>query len=610
MTTVASALPGQFDDADEEMDFIQLMQSRLAVAATSTPVVQRHQVKLDVVPQVKAIVATKKPLQVKNTQSKPAVPQPHEDDYPEPDDDFYDSDDEYDDMEDDLTGGSISLGGARVTGMSEKKMNLSHSVSNSVTKMEHMETSKKISHTGRDDRATSEQCMDPRTRLLLFRLLSSGFLELIDGCLSTGKEANVYYAKAGGKGAALPEAAAKISEYAIKIYKTSILVFKDRDKYVSGEHRWRKGYCKSNPRKMVKVWAEKEMRNYRRLHTAGIPCPVPVVLKSHVLIMEFLGVNGWPSPRLKDANLSERRMREAYVQTVIIMRRMYQVCRLVHGDLSEYNMLWHNNEVYVIDVSQSVETDHPSALDFLRMDASNVNGFFQKAGGLSVMTTRQLFEFVTTPLEDNSPEAEMRCLDTIMNHVVKTDTEMMESSEQDRRVAAQQEAVDEAVFMSQFLPRSLNQVADYDIQKIADGDVEETYAHAVAALTGNKQVVDAVAKKSGDNSVQSILLKEQDCSNLDEQDVEAKGTVGNLIEMSEEDDDEDSDDEKSDSDDEGYVKVPRTQEELAAEKAARRLERKANKVSVRGENIERRKEKLKKKDKKRAIKKNKAKQKK
>lgn len=37
------------------------------------------------------------------------------------------------------------------------------------------------------------------------------------------------------------------------MYKTSILVFKDRDKYVSGEYRYRHGYCRSNPRKMVKV---------------------------------------------------------------------------------------------------------------------------------------------------------------------------------------------------------------------------------------------------------------------------------------------------------------------------------------------------------------------
>lgn len=50
-----------------------------------------------------------------------------------------------------------------------------------------------------------------------------------------------------------------------QVYKTSILIFKDRDKYVSGEFRFRHGYCKHNPRKMVKTWAEKEMRNLIRL---------------------------------------------------------------------------------------------------------------------------------------------------------------------------------------------------------------------------------------------------------------------------------------------------------------------------------------------------------
>ena len=629
MMSVASAaiVSGQFDDADEEDDFIQLVQFRLSVVeptvAPPSVVVDQQQQQTKQTPQLVVekkgllvVPQTKEPIRQQKTNSEPQ-PECHYSD----DEDFYE-DEQYEDMEDELTGGSVSLGGAKIGGISEKKMNLSHAVSNSVTKMEHLEHSKKISHTGRDDRATSEQCLDPRTRLLLFRLLSSGFLELIDGCLSTGKEANVYYAKAGGKGAALPEAAANVTEYAIKIYKTSILVFKDRDKYVSGEHRWRRGYCKSNPRKMVKVWAEKEMRNYRRIHTAGIPCPVPIVLKSHVLVMEFLGNNGWPSPRLKDAVLSERRMREAYVQTVMIMRRMYQRCRLVHGDLSEYNMLWHNNEVYVIDVSQSVETDHPSALDFLRMDASNVNSFFQKTGGLNVMTTRQLFEFVTTPLEDDSPEAEMACLDKIMNHVDKTEIEMTESTEQARRAAVQQESVNEAVFMSQFLPRSLNQVADYDIQKIEDGDVEETYAHAVAALTGNKQVVDAVARKSGDNSVQSILKTDKDqttepkgvhFSIIDEH--QGANLIDNDDEISDKDEcsdnsDSDDDDYDDDSDIEPYIKRARTHEELAAERESRKKERKANKLLVKGENNEKRKEKLKKKDKKRAIKKNKAKQKK
>lgn len=45
---------------------------------------------------------------------------------------------------------------------------------------------------------------------------------------------------------------------------------------------------------MVKVWAEKEMRNLKRIRAAGIPSPEPLLLRMHVLLMEFLGdKNGW-----------------------------------------------------------------------------------------------------------------------------------------------------------------------------------------------------------------------------------------------------------------------------------------------------------------------------
>ena len=94
-------------------------------------------------------------------------------------------------------------------------------------------------------------------------------LKEIHGCLSTGKEANVYHAMTE-----------KGEHRALKIYKTSILVFKDREKYMRGEHRWQ-SYCKGNPRKMVATWAEKEMRNLHRLNGAGIPAPVPLELRAH-----------------------------------------------------------------------------------------------------------------------------------------------------------------------------------------------------------------------------------------------------------------------------------------------------------------------------------------
>lgn len=499
----------------------------------------------------------------------------------------YCEDEAYDALESELfneTDGAAFSHSHRTSSGNGITLNMSHKVNNNVQKMQKMESTVHTKHTGRDDRATVEQCLDPRTRLILFRLLSNGYLSKLDGCLSTGKEANVYYAKGG---------VCEESEYAIKIYKTSILVFKDRDKYVSGEHRWRKGYCKSNPRKMVKVWAEKELRNYKRLHVAGIPCPEPHLLKSNVLIMQFLGENGWPSPRLRDAGLSNKRIREAYVQTVIIMRRMFQRCKLVHGDLSEYNLLWHNNEVYVIDVSQSVESDHPSALDFLRKDVSNVNDFFRKAGDLEVMSTRQLFDFITSIVFGDTPEAESQALDEIMLDVQANGERLEQESEQIRREEVQQVKVDDAVFMSQFLPRSLNQVAEYDIAQLQQGQAEETYANAVAALTGNEEVINTVIRQKGDNlgskSVHGIITPR----NI-EYDIECQS--------SEEDSDDDS------TEEEPYVKMAMTPEEMKARKNARRTERKANKKKVKGENVEKRKNKIKKKDKKRAI--NKAKNKK
>lgn len=131
------------------------------------------------------------------------------------------------------------------------------------------------------DRATAEQVMDPRTRMILFKLLNRNLISEVNGCISTGKEANVYHSSSKtGK------------DYAIKIYKTSILVFKDRDKYVTGEYRFRHGYCRHNPRKMVRTWAEKEMRNLVRMHSNGLTVPEPILLRSHVLVMEFIGTNG------------------------------------------------------------------------------------------------------------------------------------------------------------------------------------------------------------------------------------------------------------------------------------------------------------------------------
>ena len=72
-----------------------------------------------------------------------------------------------------------------------------------------------------------EQVLDPRTRMVLFKMLNRGVFSEINGCVSTGKEANVYHASSAGT-AGQPGTPA--AEMAIKVYKTAILVFKDRDR--------------------------------------------------------------------------------------------------------------------------------------------------------------------------------------------------------------------------------------------------------------------------------------------------------------------------------------------------------------------------------------------
>ncbi|KAG5880511.1 hypothetical protein JTB14_003970 [Gonioctena quinquepunctata] len=333
------------------------------------------------------------------------------------------------------------------------------------------------------DRATAEQVMDPRTRMILFKLLNRNMISEINGCISTGKEANVYHASSKNG-----------QDYAIKIYKTSILVFKDRDKYVSGEFRFRHGYCRHNPRKMVSTWAEKEMRNLVRMHSNGINTPEPILLRSHVLVMTFIGKEGWPAPKLKDVELSHSKAREIYRDVVVTMWKMYNECKLVHADLSEFNMLYHNGKIYIIDVSQSVEHDHPHALEFLRKDCTNITEYFRKKE-VATMGIKDLFSFITDPsiIKSNMEE----CLDALADRAAE------------KTEATAIEQVDEEVFKQAYIPKRLTEVIDFerDINQAKAGNSENLVYNRLVGLKSDlsgtiqrPEILDSSEKESGDEN--------------------------------------------------------------------------------------------------------------
>ena len=115
-----------------------------------------------------------------------------------------------------------------------------------------------------------------------------------------------------------------------------------------------------------------------RIAKAGIPCPSVVILKKHVLVLSFIGNDMTPAPKLKEVKFPPEeeddgaQLLSAYNQTVDMMIRLYKQCNLVHSDLSEYNILWHDGKCFVIDVSQAVEPNHPHALEFLYRDCVNI----------------------------------------------------------------------------------------------------------------------------------------------------------------------------------------------------------------------------------------------
>ena len=315
----------------------------------------------------------------------------------------------------------------------------------------------------RADRATSEQVLDPRTRMILLQMINRDIVSEIHGCLSTGKEANVYHSISSPEN----EEDGPSLHRAIKVYKTSILVFKDREKYVAGEFRFRQGYSKSNNRSMVKLWAEKEMRNLRRIYSAGIPSPEPVHLRLHVLVMGFVGTSkGRPAPRLKDVEFDvpepETRWRTHYMELLGYMRVMYQTCRLVHADLSEYNILYHKEKLYIIDVSQSVEHDHPRSLEFLRMDIKNVSDFFRRKG-VDTLSEQTVFKFI---ISNEGPATLTESNDEMFEAIEK-----LQSQEASGEQTAESE-VDTAVFRQQYIPQTLEQVYDIerDVEKVNAGE--------------------------------------------------------------------------------------------------------------------------------------------
>jgi RIO kinase 1 len=225
---------------------------------------------------------------------------------------------------------------------------------------------KMLEHDFSSERATLEEVFDRATFMVIYELLKSDILYEVHGVVNAGKEARVYWGKnKEGK------------DLAVKIYLTASAEFrKGMLKYIEGDYRF-KG-VKRDTRSLIFTWAQKEYRNLEQASRAKVRVPRPVAVKNNVLVMEFIGKNGVNASSLKEQVPSDPE--EVYGVLLTYLKRLYRKAELVHGDLSEYNIMMWNGKPVIFDMAQAVPTSHPMAEFFLRRDIANVNRFFKRLG--------------------------------------------------------------------------------------------------------------------------------------------------------------------------------------------------------------------------------------
>jgi RIO kinase 1 len=238
---------------------------------------------------------------------------------------------------------------------------------------------KMLIHDFSSERATVEEVFDQATRMVIYELLNSGVLYEVHGVVNAGKEARVYWGtNKEGK------------DLAVKVYLTASAEFrKGMFKYIEGDYRF-KG-VKRDTRSMIFAWAQKEFRNLEQADRAKVRVPKPVAVKNNVLVMEFIGKDGVNAPSLKEQAPDDPA--KVYGVLLTFLKRLYSKADLVHGDLSEYNVMMWKGKPVIFDVAQAVPTSHPMAEFFLRRDLTNVNRFFSRLG-VKVLSVEEAYKRV------------------------------------------------------------------------------------------------------------------------------------------------------------------------------------------------------------------------
>jgi RIO kinase 1 len=234
------------------------------------------------------------------------------------------------------------------------------------------------------DRRVFDQVFDRLTLMALYKLMKSGVIDTLDFPVARGKEAHVFH---GTDISGRP--------VAVKIFHTSNAVFKNLIQYIEGDPRFTG--LRRKHRDLVEVWVRKEYRNMKRLARWGLDVPQALGVHKNVLVMEYLGSDTSPSPKLREVKVDD--VQRVYDRLLRFLAVSWQKADLVHGDFSPYNILWHDDQPWVIDVGQGVVESHPKAQEFLVRDVTRLVEWGEKEG-LEVNLAEAMYDVLNMDLGD------------------------------------------------------------------------------------------------------------------------------------------------------------------------------------------------------------------
>ena len=235
-----------------------------------------------------------------------------------------------------------------------------------------------------DEKQTDGEVFDKKTLMTIYDFMTAGYIDSVHYPISTGKEGNVFYVTDEDG-----------DPFALKIYRTSTSTFKRVAKYIEGDPRFRG--ITGNRWKMIYAWTNKEYRNLQRYKENGIRVPEPIEFDKNCLLMEYIGDKNGPAPQLR--NTVMKKPNSTYKDVVGFIVNGYKKAHLVHGDLSEYNILLFRDKPILIDCGQALTADHFNAKEFLMRDITNVNRFF-RSRDIDTIDDNELFQKATEDDEE------------------------------------------------------------------------------------------------------------------------------------------------------------------------------------------------------------------